>query len=516
MKNVSIPLAGAMGLPTIVPSRVLGRGIGSVAPNDKDWDRWLGPAPWRPYNAILSPPLSVESWHHWRDYSGGQIADWGAHHFDIVQWALDRDSSGPVNIIPPNGKGITSYTFMYEGGVALVLEPGDSGTITSLLPTLTPLIQVQRITSFAELGEENVRGEVVNAADSDHADVRIAALKALAALSDEHTVEDLAGMAAVRKGVEKSSARESLYRLKGEDIDQTIVKLISTAPAKEKVELIGSVAARTIVMARPILFDMTGHADQKVRLESIEVLGEICTFEDVSKMIDVLLQAQSDSERAATVKALAALILKGPEGGANSRLILERFKTTDDNKVRSSFIQVLGKVGEEESLPLLVEVYENKTGTLQTDAVRALADWPTAKPMDYLLNIVRTPENNTRKILALRGFIRHIGIADDLSDVEKTNMYKMAMALATNVSEKRMVIAGIGQLKTPEAMGMAERSLQDPILSAEAEVAFLKIAASIGRNDREKTLDVLQGSLHRTKRPENHKKAFSLIRNLYR
>ena len=389
----------------------------------------------------------------------------------------------------------------------------NSQSIASRLSTLSPMIQVQMISALADLGNENVRESIEKAAESDHQEVRIAALKALAALGNEQTVALLARSAAEKRGIERIAARKSLNRLKGEKVDQMILSLISTASANDKVELIGSVGARNIASAIPILFDMTGHADGKVRLESIEVLGEICTFEDVSKMIDVLLQAQSASERTATVKALAALILKGPDGGANSRLILERFKTTDDDKVRSSFIQVLGKVGEEESLPLIVEVYENKTGTLQTDAVRALADWPTAKPMDYLLNIVRTSENNTQKILALCGFIRQIGIADDLSDVEKTNKYKMAMALATNVSEKRMVMAGIGQLKTPEAMGMAERFLQDPILSAEAEAAFLKIAASIGRKDREKTLDVLQGILQRTKNAATHKEALSLIRS---
>jgi len=102
-------------------------------PDYLDWNMWLGPAPWRPYHSILSPHVSVESWHHWRDYrdySAGKIADWGAHHFDIIQWALDMDSSGPVEIIPPDGKKTTAYTYKYANGVPLIYEVGDSGTIT--------------------------------------------------------------------------------------------------------------------------------------------------------------------------------------------------------------------------------------------------------------------------------------------------------------------------------------------------------------------------------------------------
>src|SRR5207237_2595410 len=70
-----------------------------------DWDRWLGPAPLRPYNSILSPRgvhKHYPNWRNYREYSGGMMTDWGAHHFDITQWALDMDTSGPIEIKPPS------------------------------------------------------------------------------------------------------------------------------------------------------------------------------------------------------------------------------------------------------------------------------------------------------------------------------------------------------------------------------------------------------------------------------
>ncbi|MBX9580705.1 MAG: Gfo/Idh/MocA family oxidoreductase [Gemmataceae bacterium] len=89
-----------------------------------DWDRWLGPAPVRPYNAVLSPRgvhQHFPDWRQYREYSGGMMTDWGAHHFDIAQWGLGMDESGPVEVVPPKdpkaGKGVK---YLYANGVPVI------------------------------------------------------------------------------------------------------------------------------------------------------------------------------------------------------------------------------------------------------------------------------------------------------------------------------------------------------------------------------------------------------------
>jgi len=101
-------------------------------PDGLDWDFWLGPAPWRPYNEKIHP----FAWRSYRDYSGGGMTDWGAHHFDIAQWALDMDNSGPVEIIPPNGKDVERLTFKYANGV-LMYHGGYTGPTSGVLFTGT-------------------------------------------------------------------------------------------------------------------------------------------------------------------------------------------------------------------------------------------------------------------------------------------------------------------------------------------------------------------------------------------
>jgi predicted dehydrogenase len=87
-----------------------------------DWERWLGPAPLRPYHHELSPRgvhTHFPNWRSYREYSGGGMTDWGAHHFDIAQWGLGMDESGPVEILPPDGKQIKCLTYRYANGVVM-------------------------------------------------------------------------------------------------------------------------------------------------------------------------------------------------------------------------------------------------------------------------------------------------------------------------------------------------------------------------------------------------------------
>ena len=80
-----------------------------------DWDLWLGPAPWRPYNHRYV----AGGWRGYWDFdSGAQLLDWGAHTVDLCQWANGADDTGPVEY-EASGKTINAR---YPNGVKLVLD----------------------------------------------------------------------------------------------------------------------------------------------------------------------------------------------------------------------------------------------------------------------------------------------------------------------------------------------------------------------------------------------------------
>ncbi|MEN8202588.1 MAG: Gfo/Idh/MocA family oxidoreductase [Bacteroidota bacterium] len=91
-------------------------------PDYLNWDLWVGPSMFRGYNKELSPPIEYEGWPNWRayrDFGGGMITDWGAHMFDIGQWALGMDKSGPVEFVPPENREKRGLKMIYASGIEM-------------------------------------------------------------------------------------------------------------------------------------------------------------------------------------------------------------------------------------------------------------------------------------------------------------------------------------------------------------------------------------------------------------
>jgi predicted dehydrogenase len=80
-----------------------------------DWNMWLGPAPWRPFNQKYVDG----GWRRQWDFdSGGALLDWGAHTLDLCQWANDSDDTMPIEYEPTD----QNIVCRYANGVRLVLD----------------------------------------------------------------------------------------------------------------------------------------------------------------------------------------------------------------------------------------------------------------------------------------------------------------------------------------------------------------------------------------------------------
>ena len=80
-----------------------------------DWNLWLGPAPWRPFNQAYCDGKWRGQW----DFdSGAGLLDWGAHTVDLCQWANQADDIMPIEYDPREN----NIVCLYANGVKLVID----------------------------------------------------------------------------------------------------------------------------------------------------------------------------------------------------------------------------------------------------------------------------------------------------------------------------------------------------------------------------------------------------------
>ena len=95
-------------------------------PEGFNYDKWLGPAPYEPYTAERVKGAYGGGWRRYFEYGSRKNGDWGAHHYDITQWALGRDHSGPVRFVPKGFEGEPQSYFEYADGVKVVRDHPDT------------------------------------------------------------------------------------------------------------------------------------------------------------------------------------------------------------------------------------------------------------------------------------------------------------------------------------------------------------------------------------------------------
>ncbi|MBI1898661.1 MAG: Gfo/Idh/MocA family oxidoreductase [Acidobacteria bacterium] len=85
-----------------------------------DWDRWLGPSPWRPYNS----QYIQGRWRGYFDFHGGGILEWGSHTVDLCQWVGGFDATTPIEFEPQGMGADTPYSVhcRYANGLKLVMR----------------------------------------------------------------------------------------------------------------------------------------------------------------------------------------------------------------------------------------------------------------------------------------------------------------------------------------------------------------------------------------------------------
>lgn len=379
--------------------------------------------------------------------------------------------------------------------------PG-AGVTTAMgqaLAGLGELAKIQVLTALADRGDRAALPYFVGAAKGAAQPVRAAALLELGKIGDASAIPLLAETAArnvntieardlaeLRTGglpnerqmgppgglTEVDAARESLYRLRGADIDKAILAAISSADPRVKVELIAATSERGIKAATGTLLKFTTDSDREVRRASLRALRNTAAPPDVPVLL-ALLGGTRSAERPEVVRVLSSALRRSDTASVDP--VLSAYQSASDADLRGSLLSVLAQVGRDESLPVLRSALKDSNPEIRRGGIRALSDWPNTTPMADLVEIAKSDPNAAFQVLALQGYIRLIGLPDGRLPAETVKMLSEAMSLAKRPDEKKTVLSMLQGINTAEALAIAEAAAKDHEVAEEAKMAAERI-----------------------------------------
>ena len=380
------------------------------------------------------------------------------------------------------------------GRAALHLLPVEAvrQAVAEKARTATPAMKVQLLGVLARRGGPGVLPTFLAAASDPNEDVRIAALEGMGKLDSADALPTLLAALARTHGRELDAARDAIRDIHGQGADQAIVKAIEGAQPEVRIELIQVLADRRAKGAVPALLEAARGRDAKARDAALEALGVLADPKELPTLVGLLVAAGDKHARTSAEKAVVAVCGRIEDETERAEHVVAALSKAEAAPVRVALVRVLGRIGGGKALEALRGASKDGNAEVQDAAVRALAEWQNAKVAADLLRIATTGKTLVHHVLALRGYVRVVGLPSGRPSSETLAMYDDALHAARRDDEKRLVLSGIAGVADPAALGMVEPFLTNPALASEAAIATANIAAAISGTHRDAAKAALQ------------------------
>jgi len=389
------------------------------------------------------------------------------------------------------------------------------------LPKTPPDEQVLLIGALADRGDAAALPAITTAAKSANTEVRKAVLQAVGKLGDASSVGYLVKAATEgSSSEEKSTAINSLKLLRGGGVDDAIVKSMQHSQPSVCSQLIHILFERNAVGTVPALLGEAVNPDRKVRKAAFKALGRLGREKDLPSLVKLLVKLEDDGSRREAERAVVMVSRKISQTSKQADAVLAGLRSEKRVAVRCSLLRALGGIANNNALRTLEEASKETNPDVRDTAVRTLAKWPNATAAEALLEIYSNTQNQTHRLLSLRGFVRLLALPAEEPFgyaqgklVEKTlKMCRQAMYQARGPAEQKLVLSGLANVSDPGALSMVEPFLQVETVRAEAAMAMIKIAGAIMETHPDRAMMAMNKLLVVSKDEELRRQAEEIVR----
>ncbi|TVR70765.1 MAG: HEAT repeat domain-containing protein [Marinilabiliales bacterium] len=394
---------------------------------------------------------------------------------------LKRELTGLVRILPDS----------YDNGIELLRMEG-----------ITESEKIRLIMILAYRGDRSIHDELKYFLEHDDPSFREPAIHALSKIATAEDIPLLVRIASTTSGREQELAREGLYRMSGDEVDDIILDKALTDIPPHAAEFIRAIGNRNIPGGATVLLESAKSIHPAIRMESYRSLGMIGQPEIVNQIVELLIKSPDGRERRILGNILYMVAIKGDQEKVNTSGIKRYLPIHLSPDVRSELISVLGRIQNPDDLEIFLEHLDTDDMHLKNNVIRALHDWPDAGPKKELREIVEDTDDMRLRTLALRAHNQVVMNDPDLSHVEKAQSLEFGFDYAINNNEKKLIISALGRLPVIESLRILVDQMSNPDLLPETESAILDIVQDVNAGNPVNTRKELERALYFTDNEE--------------
>ncbi|NQU25886.1 MAG: HEAT repeat domain-containing protein [Candidatus Nealsonbacteria bacterium] len=356
---------------------------------------------------------------------------------------------------------------------ARLLTPADaSQAVRDAAKDAAPSRTALLITLLGDLGDPASLSAVVEAAGSDDATVRLAAIEALATLGGAAHVPLLMDAAVDKSESISSRGLKTLAALAGDDVDRAVLDLLNDKSSQATViRLIGQ---RRITAAAPKLLALL---DGPHRLDVIAALGETVSLGDLDVLCKIL-RSNSEELRLAARNAIHAACNRMPDRDATAARLAIFLNGASEETVEF-LMEELRLIGGPKALATVALAAKGRSATQKEYATQALGGWLDTSAAPVLLDLAKAEGTGKYGIRGMRGYIRLIR-QFSMPERQRAEMCRTALQTARRDAEKKLVLEVLQRYPDVDSLKIAVAAAKDPALKIEAAATALIIAQQIG------------------------------------
>lgn len=317
--------------------------------------------------------------------------------------------------------------------------------------------QCRTLASLTVRNDEKFRKHALDAVKSDNEQLKRTGILALEKLG---TADDIPLLLELL-GFDGGLVTRVASRIADDKFDAALLKALLAEKDNGKFEAIGRILVdRNVTAACSALLTEAKKDDCPNRLGYLQTAAGVASKDDVKGMVEVMLliPAGRDRDRAETI--IAAIC----QGDAQPVI-------TSRERMSPVLFSLLGRIGGDQSREIINRNLKADNVAVREAALKGLCNWPNGAVADDLMGVVENDTfSNAQRTQALRAYVRVVTLPDDqigirISAQNKLANLEKAMAFASRVDEKRLIIDRASAVRLPETVTFALRYIDDAELA---------------------------------------------------